>query len=772
MLFASLAAVVLGLGSVRSASAMDPIDSANRLDHTFTDVALLEPAGPDGAPRLLVVDDASRDPGLIHLSILERDRSWLELGTLEVGREVGSGREPAVDPWLVPLAPTRFALIAPTPDIGTTTVILLQTDAGQGGDDLAEVERTEIPGVVSSGGAADVDADGIPELVVGSPQACDGSVLWVLQQDTFAGGPMRLSVEGRAIIGAVVGRWDQVPGDDLLTYTSEPCMVPDPDTTPSVFLEAIRLADGTSIVGGLDVLAPEVTFLGSPLLIDLDAGAAGAAPLDEAVIRGATGLAVIDPSDDWRLTTISRGDTIPLGVTSLPSNDSPALVYIDFEQDSVAARSTLGRAADGSPAIISRDDLPVQAQGQTPDRLRRLAAQAALGVMYGRPGVVWQGRIAQDDCPDVLIQGARIRCAESAFESGAAWLGTRPLVAIGEGPSRRLLVAAGMASDPQIGLPIVPTPAATDVPGWWRAGPSAPFALAEVRAGDALYYQEFPEPRSSVERVSNPDATTALPGFTGARLLVRADATVTGQEPPRDLAVEEVFGGDGQAGELRAIVRIPVPPGLDSGRDGAAVLVPLAEATLPDGTAGSQWTMQVVPINDWGEVGPMAVGLVQRDSTGPTLVVGEPFTTPVWPLPAKLTGSAEPGSTVVVDGVGEAPLDRRGGFEFQTTLAPWPQTIRITATDASGNQTVREISIIGGVDYRRFPWTVIAAVAIVIAVGASGFRGVRRRPVAAGLAGSGGGTVTLIEEWPMAELEELEPGAGLPRGGGEGHPSR
>ena len=134
--------------------------------------------------------------------------------------------------------------------------------------------------------------------------------------------------------------------------------------------------------------------------------------------------------------------------------------------------------------------------------------------------------------------------------------------------------------------------------------------------------------------------------------------------------------------------------------------------------------MRVAPLNDWGEVGPVAVGLVQRDATGPTLVVGEPFTTPVWPLPAKLTGSAEPGSTVVVEGVGEAALDRRGGFAFQTTLAPWPQTIRVTATDASGNRTVREVSIIGGVDYRRFPWTVILAVAIV---GRGGHQRVPRR---------------------------------------------
>ena len=758
-MLASLAAAVVVLATAAGTRAVEPSGSPNRLDHPYVDLVLLEPAGPDAAPRLLVIDAGTTiDP--IHLSVLERDREWSEVRSLDVDLDTESRFLDA--PWLIPLGPSTVALLATVSGAELTHIVMLRTDGGQGGDELVEASRTDIQGRVTAGGAADVDGDGVAELVLGSRVGCGNAAISVLRADVGTETPQQHLVPGVELRGGVIGRWDETPGDDLLVWAAEGCV--EPATEAAVRLDAIRLVDGTSTRRLTDVAPMERDFLGAPLRLDLDALDPAAPPLDEAVIRGRDGLTLLDPAHDWSATVVARGDTIPLGVSLAPDAGSPALLYMDFERDAVVARSALRRDTDGTPELVTRVQLPVE--GQVPDRMRRLAGQAAIGIMGGRPGVVWQGSIGQEGCPDVLVQGARIRCDGNEFEPGAAWIGTRPLATLGEGSSRRLLVAAGMAFDANVGLPIVPSPAATAVPGWWRQGPSATFTLAEVRAGDAMYYGEFPEPRSSVEHVSNPDATTALPGFTGTRLLVRAEATVTAEEPSRDLALEEVFTAPADGRELRTILRIPVPPGLDSGRDGAAVLVPLADATLPDGTAGTQWALQVVPINDWGEVGPMAVGLVERDATGPTLVVGEPFTTPVWPLPARLTGSAEPGSMVTIDGIGIAPLDRRGGFEFQTTLAPWPQTVRIRATDASGNQTVRELSIIGGVDYRRFPWTVIAAVVIVVAVGASGFRGVRRRPVGAGLAASGGGAVTFIEEWPMAELEELEPGAGLPKDDG------
>jgi hypothetical protein len=741
------------------AAAVERSESANRLDHPFLDVVLLEPAGPDDAPRLLVLDAIPPAPGSVHLSILERDRSWLETRSLTVGFPPTPGID---QPWLVRLDPALVAMIVAIPGTRSTTVVLLATDGGPGGDDLMEVERADLPDRVIASGVADVDGDGSPELVLGAgglrgSDACSASTIWVVRPGGLAT-PTAHEVPGLVLGGGVLGRFDDVAGDDLLSYALGDCLG-GPSAAPAT-IQALRLVDGTPIVTGLDVPWQEAESMGSPLLVDLDPPAETGR--DEVVIRGRDGLSVLDPSDDWRVTPIAGVDTIPLAVTGDPADNAPTVTWMDFEVDAIATSAGLSRGSDGAPTVGPRVSLAVD--GPPPQRLAALAAQAERGLRTGRPAVVWQGTLGEEGCQDLLVQGARRPCGSAEFEPGAAWIGTRPLATIGEGSGRRLLVAAGLESDIGLGLPAVPTPDATGFAGWWRYGASAPFALAELRAGDAVYYNEFPVPRSSVERVSDPDATTALPGFTGTRLLVRAAATDDAEAPTGDVAVEDLFAGEAPGHELRTIFRIPVPPGLDSGRDGAAIRVPLSRATQPDGEPAGQWGLRVVPLNDWGEVGPLAAGLVQRDGTGPTLVVGEPFTTPVWPLPARLTGSAEPGSTVVIDGVGEAELDRRGGFEFQTTLAPWPQTIRITATDPSGNRTVRDLSIVGGVDYRRFPWTVIAAVVLVGAVALSGWRSAARRTASVGGAAAAGGASSVIEEWPMAELEELPEGAGLPRG--------
>lgn len=166
-----------------------------------------------------------------------------------------------------------------------------------------------------------------------------------------------------------------------------------------------------------------------------------------------------------------------------------------------------------------------------------------------------------------------------------------------------------------------------------------------------------------------------------------------------------------------------------------------------------------MPLNDWGELGKVASGIVIRDETGPGLNLAVPFTSAVWPAAARLAGSSEPGAAVVVDGVGAIELDRRGRFAFETTLAPWPQTYRLTATDPSGNTTVKEVSVVGGIDYRQFPWLLIAAVALLGLVTARGMVGEGRpgRPVRS-LTGRG---AVGFDDGPRPEIEELPPGGGL-----------
>jgi hypothetical protein len=181
-----------------------------------------------------------------------------------------------------------------------------------------------------------------------------------------------------------------------------------------------------------------------------------------------------------------------------------------------------------------------------------------------------------------------------------------------------------------------------------------------------------------------------------------------------------------------------------------------------DGRPASRWAIQVVPVNDWGEWGAPVSRVITPDTTGPSVAVEAPFTSPVWPFVAELAGQSEPGSTIRVDGIGDVTVDLRGRFTFERQLAPWPQTIRVTAIDPIGNETVSEVSVIGGIDYRLLPWPGIGAAVLLTMVAARGlFAGGRRRDTSVPASGLSAGS---IDDASNPEIEELPPGAGMARG--------
>ena len=116
---------------------------------------------------------------------------------------------------------------------------------------------------------------------------------------------------------------------------------------------------------------------------------------------------------------------------------------------------------------------------------------------------------------------------------------------------------------------------------------------------------------------------------------------------------------------------------------------------------------------------------------------------------------------MTVAGIGPVELDRRGQFAIRTPLAPWPQTLVVTATDASGNVTRRELSVVGGIDYRRFPWATIVAAALLLAVVASGLLGNRWRRSVGRPVVVPGRSAYALDDGPVAEMEDLPPGSGL-----------
>ena len=210
---------------------------------------------------------------------------------------------------------------------------------------------------------------------------------------------------------------------------------------------------------------------------------------------------------------------------------------------------------------------------------------------------------------------------------------------------RSLLVAAGLGWDPDRGLPVSPTPWAAGPAGWWRHGPSTPFAVSEVRADNVTYFQDFPSPAATIEKMTAADGTTLLPGFTGTRMFVTV-VPLADEESGPDVAPSRLEGlttGAGPNG-IATVVRVPIPPGNESGRDGSYATLALGDVRLPGAERTTRWALQVVPINDWGEVGFPVVRTIVRDAVGPTLNMEEPFTSPVWPFQARLPGRSEPGS--------------------------------------------------------------------------------------------------------------------------------
>lgn len=738
-------------------AAVEPTDSPNRLDQPIADLALLEPSGPDDAPRLLVVDAIESSPGVVRVAILRRDGAWDVDSEMQV--DLGTA---GVTPWLVGLGPTRFALLAVTPSAEGTMIVGIQTDAGAGRADLAETARQSFNEAIDDAGAADVDGDGTAELVVANARTvraggtCQGSTVRILDG---IGLVQRTSVSlpGRRLAAGVIGRWDDVSGDDLLAYAYPNCPA-GPDTAAEVGLIAVRLTDGSIVLdrGGIGLDAG--SFVGPPIRLDMDGTG-----MHEVLALDARGLSVLDPTSGWGAHPIGSSLASAVVAGAGPEADSDAagvrVAWVEMEGAGSILTARLIRDDRGSISIVDRDDLAQP--DATPSRLNAAFIETFAAVQRQVSPAGWLGATTNGGCPDLVLAGAILQCGATELRAGAAWIGTRPVTVLDDDGNRRLVVAAGLGRDPSSGYPQTPSPWATAPAGWWRHGPSGPFALSELRAADLMYFRDFPSPSATLERTSAADATTGIPGFTGVRMFVRVSALgADAAEPLGDPMLGTILPVEASDSTTLLTSRIKVPPGVEAGRDGGLATIRLGDTTLADGTRADRWSVAVVPVNDWGEIGSPVGGVVIRDAVGPLLVVEAPFTSAIWPFTATIAGSAEPRSVVRVAGIGDMELDRRGRFTIQTPLAPWPQTLSVSAADASGNITIREVSVIGGIDYRRFPWAMIAALALLVVVAASGLIGSRRRGGPPGLLG-GRVVMSTADDGPIAEMEELPPGGGL-----------
>jgi hypothetical protein len=733
----------------------EPALSPNLLDRPMADLAILASPDPETTPLLLILDAESRSPSVARLALLRRDAAWMSVASTEVDL----GADDLTARWLVGLDDDSFALIATSPQsapsTGRAVVVGLAVDEQAGAVRIDEQNRQTFDRAIEDAGAADVDGFGSAELVLGmrpidSLDSCETSTLVVVDGSIVS---VRRSIEIPGPRGAgVLGRLDAAPGAELLIYTSPGCP-PSGDFRSSLL--AIRLADGSQSRPVGIVRHDFVTTLPPPMLVDLD----GSAP-DEVIATGEAGLAVFDPLHGWRSLVVAQSGSIPVvaGPTGQPGLSGVRVAIV--EPFGAAFLTTRLRRDEGTLVWTGRSEIAIDAMDPLRWSILFHAIEAA-GTHQAPPNA-WIGDAYATGCPDVVLPGAIVPCGTDEPHPGPAWLATLPIAAVTIGRERLILVAAGLGW-PNTGFPATPTPAATGPVGWWRHGPSAPFALSEITPAELVGLDAVPTPVATIEATTAADGMTELPGPTGTRFFVTMVPLADGQQrrlPPTDafLALTAQPLRDGR----KVVVRVPVPPGAGSRRTESSSSLAIGDLRLPDDQPVSAWAMRVVPLNDVGEWGQPVSGTITYDDIAPTVVIEEPFTSPIWPFSADIVGRSEAGTTVSVDGFGEVEVDARGAFAIDTQLAPWPQSFRVTATDPAGNQTAGTFSVVGGIDYRRFPWPGILTVGLLALVAARGwFGGEGLRASSVGAARSASGSPG--EDLSMPVIEELPPGSGLSR---------
>jgi hypothetical protein len=752
--------ILLALGMVGPvAGAEDPASAPSLLDSPKADLVVLPPGGhddPDATPRLLALTAESPAAGKARLLVLQRNAAWDAIATtdLDVGRDELSSR------WLVQLGSRRYALIATTPTAkpGTGSAVVIGFDVRDDGGQpsIAEVGRTYLDRAIEDAGAADVDGFGDVELALGLRPAFDASgscgttSLRIVDSATFA---VRRSIEvpGRLGKGAI-GRWDDALGDDLLAYASPDCP---PGGTGRTRLSVIRLLDGHESVA-LDV-GPDIDVAAYPPPVRLRVDGAAR---DLALVGLVDTVQVVDAVAGSQATVGSQPG-IPLVAGPDPDAHGAAERIAWMDVDGLHAErigSAKGKLATLGTTSFDATSLPA---GRWP--LLQNAIEA--DVRGHGLSSAWLGDIVDPGCADLVLPGAIMPCGVAELRSGAAWLATRPIAGMSIQGRRAVLVAAGLGWGPDAAFPAAPSPTAGAPDGWWRHGPSTPFAVSEVRGNDVVYYSDFPVPSATIEAAAAKDGSTILPGFTGTRMFVSVAPLAVDEEGP-DVAPDLIDGllqGPTRGSVVRT-VRVPVPAGNESGRDGSYATLQLGDIKPAGTTTAARWALQIIPVNDWGEAGFPVVRTIQRDVVGPTVNLDVPFTSPVWPFLANLRGRVEPGSTVSMDGTGPLDVDDRGRFTVVTRLAPWPQAIRLTATDENGNTAIDEFSIVGGIDYRQFPWPLILAVSLLALVAARGMAAAGRNR--AGGVDATGWSTGVMDDASRPEIEELPPGKGLPRADG------
>jgi hypothetical protein len=769
-------------------------DPDRLLERPLVDVALVDAASDGRTLDLLTLDTSAEDGGGTRLALLHRDQAWSLV-------DETSFDSPAGSPWLVELGPSRFAVIAPVdmrdePTLARRTLVVPVTvDRMAGRDALTVGETLEIDMSATGSGAADVDGDGTTELVLagetgdpGCPPAGIAVLSWSASPRLLRQAVIRpAGWTGNASLGAAaLGEWDGRPGIDLLARASEGCWTPGATSAPHLL--AIRLSDLSTIVDlspdNVDPPADSTTEplqLGPPLVVDVDADGRS-----EAVITRGSAVLALDPAHDWRPLVVAEGSAMPLaafdGRRDQPSATVAWVGPVDGPGDAMFLTARIGRVA-GSLAIVGGTQhlLAGPSSGHSAADLERLVASQLGQAIANRPPIVMVADVDADGCPDIVAPSLYAGCeGAGALGVGPALMTTRPLMRIGPDDGPSVLTALGLRwspygealywppwlNDREIlrAIPDFPSPALAGPPGSWRPWGPSTFLLAESQLADLSGGASTALAAPTIGTLVSDDGTVDLHGPIGSRLLVRfQELCDCHANPPADfegdLGAFLTTGPQGFEGSM--MLRVPAASGASTGS--ARLVLTDVFPVSPTG----RWVVSVAALDALGRAtapvravvvvrAPESVNAVTvRDTEPPSVSLDAAFLSAPWPFGATVDGRTEAGASVRLGDGPPLAADENGNFRLPTQLAPWPQTIEVTAVDASGNATTTSISVMGGLDVRQVSWPVVMVVGVFVVAALGSVRGGGRPDVAAAesLDGLGPADGPVIEELESDSVE-------------------
>jgi hypothetical protein len=762
---AAIAALALwssGMGAVVAAdpsSGTDVYDPARLLERELTDAALVDLDRAHGTLDLLTLGPSPGVPGGSRIALLRRDETWTQLDEALVVPSKPDGG----DPWLVDMGTGRFALIAPlgtyertSPQGPRSAVYQVTVDRSQGRPMLTVGPAVEISEMVTDAGLGDVDGDGAAELVLAGQSGADGECASPAIAVLSGRGSLRLDrqtnveFEGWGECSCLTwwasGEWDGRAGADLLAHGVEDCGFFGEEAPPARgHLTAIRLRDLSTIVDvPLAELQPED---GQPVVIDVDADGR-----DELVLFSAEALSVVDPVDDWRPLLIAEHGITLLGAASgQPGSPGASLTWI--------AGTAVGASGMGiRSARLARvlGSLVMEGLAEQPFTDHTLAEVERLvwaqqEPAFGNPQPnVMAIDVDLDNCPDLVAPLLFAGCGGTGRpQVGPPYVASRPLLEIGSGDESRLLVAQSLMWDPHLnrppweasrtpgfmpGLMDAPAPALANPPGSWRQPARAPFLLAEVPTVLALPGSGAAVAAPVIETAVASDGSITVHGAGGSRILLRVQELCSCHvNDPVDLtgSWETFLSTEAQGFEFDAVARIRTPPGGTPAETGEAVQVPLApDWALIEPESGGPWLATAVALDALGRpTAPVSV-IAAFDRTPPLIALDVPLLNPPWPFDASIGGTSEPGASVRLADARPVTVDEDGRFSLPTQLAPWPQTIVVTAVDPSGNTSTATISVMGGLDISQVTGPAVLAVGVFVGGVLSMIRGGGRPPKA------------------------------------------